>query len=119
MNWYITKLVYQIICDTGNHSAQFDVQLKLISANDPLHAFRKARSIGEKEQDEFLNIVNKPVSWKFIDVSEIHKLEELSDGMEMYSQINEVDNADIFVHGIKLKATDLLETFAQQTGNTV
>jgi len=66
MKWYLAKLVYRILCGDGNHTAQFDEQLRLINAQDELHAFQKARSLGHREQDNFLNAVNKPVIWKFI-----------------------------------------------------
>jgi hypothetical protein len=55
MEWYLAKLVYRIICGSGEHTAQFDEQLRLIYAEDELHAFNKAQLIGEKEQDSFFN----------------------------------------------------------------
>ena len=42
MNWYLSKIVYQIICDQGLHRPQFDEQLRLIYAEDDLHAFQSA-----------------------------------------------------------------------------
>ena len=48
MEWYLAKLVYRIICGTGNHIAQFDEQLRLVQGEDELHAFNKAQLIGEK-----------------------------------------------------------------------
>ena len=61
MNWYLTKIIYRIICGDGNHTAQFDEQLRLISAEDDLHAFIKARQLGHREEDSFLNNNRKPV----------------------------------------------------------
>ncbi len=109
MNWYLAKIVYRIICGDGNHRAQFDEQLRLILAHDALHAFYKARQIGEKEEDNFLNAASKPVHWKFIDVSEINPLSKLIDGAEMYSRIREEEDADIFMHVTRLKASHILE----------
>lgn len=51
-----------------------------------LQAFYKARDIGKQEENCFLNNVHKPVQWKFIDVSEIHLLDALADGAEVYSK---------------------------------
>ena len=115
MNWYLAKIVYQIICDKGFHTPQFDEQLRLIYAEDDLHAFYKARLLGEHEDDRFLNNINKPVHWKFIDVSEIHKLDNLADGAEMYSRINEEPEPEIFINVVKRKATHLLEDCTYQT----
>ena len=32
MNWYLAKIVYRILCGEGEHTAQFDEQLRLVSA---------------------------------------------------------------------------------------
>lgn len=108
-NWYLVKIVFRIICGDGSHTPQFDEQLRLIHAEDELHAFQKARRLGEREQDYFLNAVEKPVRWKFIDISELHKLDKLIDGAEVYSKINEEENADIYIRSTHLKATHIFE----------
>jgi hypothetical protein len=115
MNWYLAKIVYRIVCGDGNHTAQFDEQLRLIYAADELHAFQKARRLGEREQDHFLNAVQKPVHWRFIDVSELHKLDDLIDGAEMYSRIREEDDAEIFIKITQMRAAHLLENSAYQS----
>ena len=50
MNWYMAKIVYQIICGEGNHKPQFDEQLRLIEAPTENEALRKAQEIGQREQ---------------------------------------------------------------------
>ena len=114
MNWYLSKIIYQIISDQGKHTPQFDEQLRLIAADDELHAFQKARLLGESEEDNFLNSNNKIVSWKFIDVPEIHKLNNLVDGVEMYSKIREEDDAQIFIKTTRLRAKHLFENFVAE-----
>ena len=109
MNWYLAKIVYRIICGEGNHTPQFDEQLRLIKAGDEFQAFQKAQLLGEREQDNFLNAAQKPVHWKFINVSELHKLDDLIDGAEMYSTIREDDDAEIFISITNLKAAHILE----------
>lgn len=109
MKWFVAKIIYQIICGDGKHTSQFDEQLRLINAEDDLHAFYKARNIGETEEDDFLNHANKPVQWKFIDVSEIYKLDKLIDGAEIFSRICEEDNADIYIRNVQLRSKYLLE----------
>jgi hypothetical protein len=115
MNWYLSKIIYQIISDQGKHMPQFDEQLRLIYAEDDLHAFQKARLLGEREEDNFMNKNNKPVLWKFIDVSEIHKLNNLVDGVEMYSKIREEEDAHFFIRTTKLRARHLFETCMGET----
>ena len=87
--------------------SQFDEQLRLIFAEDELHAFNKARLIGENEAS--LEHIIRSVQWKFIDVSELHLLHELTDGAEIYSRINETADANLYICNVKKKATLLLQ----------
>jgi len=115
MKWYLAKIVFQIICGEGDHTAQFDEQLRLIAAAHEDEAFEKAIRIGMNEEDSFYNLKQQLVRWQFVNVSELYYLSELIDGAEMYSRINEVDDAEAyisFVHGraesIKNKRTHQL-----------
>ena len=92
MNWYLAKIVFQIICGDGAHKPQFDEQLRLIYAADKKTAFSKAAEMGVTEEDSFMNIHRQPVQWKFVNVSELYRMEELLDGAEIYSKIKEVDD---------------------------
>jgi len=114
MNWYIAKIVYQIVCGEGHHTPQFDEQLRLIHANNQLHAFHKARDMGKHEEDCFLNDVNKPVHWRFIDVAEILLVDAVADGAEIYSKICEEDDAENYVRTIHLRAASLLESSSME-----
>lgn len=108
MNWYLAKLIYQVICGEGDHTPQFDEQLRLVNAEDELHAFTKAQLIGHREQDTFYNCKDKLVQWKFIDVCELYKLDGLIDGAEIYSRITEQDDAKSFTKIVTRKASVLL-----------
>lgn len=104
MNWYITKIVYQIICGEGNHTAQFDEQLRLIRALDAQEAFQKAQRLGLTEEQCFRNDKHHLVQWKFIDVCELYQLSELIDGAEIYSRVQETDDAARFISMVRNKA---------------
>ena len=108
MNWYLAKIVYHIICGDGDHGSQFDEQLRLIKAITKEEAFYKAREIGEKEQETFLNSRRQLVQWKFINVAELYKLSGLLDGAELYSRIQETDNADLYIELTNKKAAHIL-----------
>ena len=97
MNWYVAKIVFRIISGDGSHHPQFDEQLRLISAGNEHQAFEKATIIGLKSQDSFLNNQSQPVQWQFIDVAEIKQLNDLADGTELYYQIHEAPDADLYV----------------------
>lgn len=114
MNWYLAKIVYRIICGDGDHVPQFDEQLRLIEAEDGLHAFNKAQAIGEREQHTFLNEQRKTVQWKFINVSELHALDRLTDGAEIYSHIKEEEDGDIYAHMTNVRAAHLLDKHSNE-----
>jgi hypothetical protein len=107
MNWYLSKLVFQIICGEGRHMPQFDEQLRLISAQNDKEAYAKALAIGSQEQDEFFNAQQKLVQWKFINLAELYKLSGLLDGAELYSKIQEVDNPDVYIELTNKKAAHI------------
>ncbi len=115
MKWYIVKLVYQVLSSEGKPTSQFDEQLRMINADDELHAFQKARLLGHREQDSLLNGLNKPVLWKFIDVTEVHVLSDMRDGTEITSHISEETDAAVFKKSIYLRAAHLLEDCMMQT----
>ena len=114
MNWYLTKIVFQIICGDGDHTPQFDEQLRLISASSKEAAFSKAQHIGKREEETFYNRKQQLVRWQFINVSEIYKISELIDGAEIYSRIEERDSAEAYIHVINQKAENLLFTQTHQ-----
>lgn len=97
MNWYVAKLVFRVISGNGDHQAQFDEQLRLISADSELVAYEKANRIGHANQDSFKNIEKQTVKWQFIDVAELNRLPELKDGTELYYHIHETPDADLYI----------------------
>lgn len=109
MNWFLAKLVFRIVCGHGNHAPQFDEQLRLIFADDELHAFHKARLLGESDCiNTTAGNVPEP-SWKFIDVTELHQLDTGTDGAEIYSVIKEEADAELYIRKVKKTATQLLQ----------
>jgi hypothetical protein len=104
MQWYIAKIVFRIISGEGNHTPQFDEQLRLIHADNELEAFEQARELGISEQDQFENENNSLVEWRFIDISEIHRFHGLIHGSEVYSRIIEEEDADRYSQIVQKKA---------------
>jgi hypothetical protein len=119
MNWYVTKIVYQIICGDGQHAAQFDEQLRLVQAHHEEEAFEKAVQIGETEADVFFNQKQELVQWKFINVAELYRLSEFIDGAEIHSRIREVDDAENFISFVNQKAGSIQEKTTHQLLNLI
>ncbi|PUZ24539.1 protein of unknown function [Chitinophaga costaii] len=105
MNWFVAKVVYQIISGEGNHAPQFDEQLRLISATSKADAWKKANDIGEEGQYAFQNQQHQKVEWKFINVPEIYPISELKDGMELYSRIEEPGNVADYLAWLRTKSS--------------
>ena len=114
MNWYLAKIVFRIICGDGDHAAQFDEQLRLVAAPGKEDAFYKAQQLGQQEEDVFYNNKQQLVQWKFINVSAIYKLGELIDGAELYSRIEERDDADAYTEIVNRKAAGIIHSDSHQ-----
>lgn len=108
MNWYLAKMVFRIICGEGEHTPQFDEQLRLVAGNSKEEAFRKAQEMGQQEEDTFYNRKEQLVQWQFINISELYRLSELIDGAELYSRIEEKDNAEAYIYTINQKASTIV-----------
>lgn len=107
MNWYISKIVYEIICGEGEHIAQFDEQLRLVQADNSLEAYRLSTEIGAAEATCFHNDRQQLVQWKFMAVPEVIELEMMTHGAEVLSRIREVDNAPRYRELIFQRAENL------------
>ena len=107
MNCYLAKIVYQIICGEGNHTPQFDEQLRLIAADNYTAAFEKATKIGYHDEESFYNQFQKLVQWKFINVCELYCMDDYADGAEMYSCIKEIADPRMYINQVQKKAAQL------------
>lgn len=114
MNWYLAKMVFRIVCGEGEHTAQFDEQLRLVSADSKEEAFSKAQLLGNTEQETFYNKKEQLVCWQFINVSELYLLSDLIDGAELYSRIEERENAESYIYTVNQKAENIFFTHTHQ-----
>jgi len=104
MNWYITKIVFNIKAENHAAKGQFDEQIRLVKAGSREEAFLKARVIGLNEEDTFYNDHMKEVKWEFVNVAEVFPLSRLDDGIELYSRIHETEEANSYIHIVHQKA---------------
>lgn len=104
MTWFLAKIVFSITTGDGNHTPQFDEQLRLVTANNKQDAFLKARFLGYTHEDTFENMEKEIVKWTFLDVAEVIQLEAFKDGMELYSSIHEESEQKRYVNYVQQKA---------------
>jgi hypothetical protein len=108
MEWFLAKLVYRFQALPDAAITHFDEQLRLIQAEDELHAFHKAQQIGQQEQQAESNPIPNQITWQFIDVTELYKLNKMIDGAEILSQLLETTDAKSYQRDVRLKAGYLL-----------
>ena len=105
MNWYISKIVFQVIFSGREAMPQFDEQLRIIMASSKEEAFAKAQQLGNNEEGSVVNINNSQlIEWKFINVSALYQLKELLDGAEICSTTHEPESAENFIEMVHNKA---------------
>lgn len=113
MKWFAVKYVYQIVSGEGNHTPQFDEQIRLLLSRSITEALLKAQGLARQFQDSFKNIRGEDVSWKFIGISGLHEIEAPEDGTEVTSFIHEPTDAEAFkdhVGRCREYLSDVLET---------
>ena len=98
MNWYIVKNVFQIITGDGLHTPQFEERMILIQATSKALAYEKSYKLGQKENDQFVNVSGELVIWKFINTSAIHLIDSLVDGTTLCVRTEDQDYAEPYIN---------------------
>lgn len=117
MNWYIVKIIYQVITGTGEHTPQFDEQFRIIRADELEWAWEKAQVLGRRGETVFLNAKNETVQWKFIAVEDVRQIHSMEDGEVVYSRTEEPLDLDEYITLTYTRANRLY-TLCQQTEMT-
>jgi hypothetical protein len=86
MKTFIAKLIFNININQDIDSSQFDEQIRIIKADSVHEAYHKAKSIGLKEAEAFVNPKMQIIEWKFINVSDIYDMDSYEEGEQLYSQ---------------------------------
>ena len=103
MNWYIAKIIFQIK-GNGMQKPQFDEHLRLIEAGNFEEAFLKARMLGIRSEDSVFNHNHGPMKWEFVNVAELRELENWEDGLEIHSQVREMEEASHYINFVHHQA---------------
>lgn len=102
-DWYIAKLVFRI---TGNEvgTLQFDEQWRLIHAPSEMDAFEKAQAIGVHETECIQRPDGKTIAWEFVSVTDVFPFNANTDGVEVFSRIEEPANEGFYLQSVKAKS---------------
>ena len=114
MEWYLAKLVYRFQPVTEKGTVHFEEQLRLLEAEDELHAFHKAQLIGSQEECHLKDDNDSGIHWHFIDVIQLLRLHQQMDGAEVLSQPYKTTDPEGYQKKIRLKAAYLLSDCTAQ-----
>jgi hypothetical protein len=103
MNWYIAKIIFQIK-GNGMQKLQFDEHIRMIEAENFEEAFLKARILGINSEDSIINDNHGPVKWEFVNVVDLREVETLKDGLEIDSQVREMEEASNYINYVHNQA---------------
>ncbi len=92
MNWYVVKMIFQVVQEDAKDSLQYDEQFRLIRADSSEWALQKASTLGTLEDSAFLNGHRQEVKWKFIAVVDVAKVDNWEDGAELHASTIAPDN---------------------------
>jgi len=107
MKRYLVKLIFNVNINNGASNSEFDEQVRVIESSSIEDAFFKARSVGRKEEETFLNDLQEQVKWQFIDVTEIYPLEDIKDGEQVYSNTRKIRDTGSFISYIRQKSMEI------------
>ena len=107
MEKYLAKLIFNINIDNGRDASQFDEQIRIIESRSLEDAFYKARVIGKKEEETFMDSNKQLVSWEFIDVADVYPLEEVKDGGQVFSNTHKINDTGSFIKFIRQKSMEI------------
>lgn len=85
MNWYLVKLVFKIANQKETLTVEFDEQYRMVQASNEEEALAKGKILGVKNEFTTENAEGNAVSWIFIDIAYIKKIEAITDGVELFS----------------------------------
>lgn len=103
MNWYLTKMVFRIIFGKGEHKAQFEEQIRIIAAPTAEAALEKANNFALAEKIQVKDS-GSLVKWQFVTITELYRLHNFIDGAEVFSQLREEENGDLYEEMMYRKA---------------
>lgn len=102
---FLAKLVFSI--SAANDCFHYDDQLRVIMAANKNEALMRAKILGIKEEESFMLESITSVNWKFIDVMEITALDDLKDGLELYSHTRENEPSNAYENYVLHTANNL------------
>lgn len=118
MNWYLARMIFQIVCGDESRPARFNEQWRLIRADEICWAREKATILGHLDSQQEQNRAEK-IQWKFITVADIFEVPHETDGAHVFSTTEESEDADHYLALITARSKQLVDWTEIQRTATV
>jgi hypothetical protein len=106
MNWYLTKIVFELVGLQTATKSQFEEQLRIVTATNVKEAVHKITVLVQKEEEACVGL-HKQLRWKLVAVTAIFPLHEMIDGAELFSTTVETEYAASFIDTAQRRAKDI------------
>lgn len=95
MNPYLVKFLFQIK-QVGNET-QFDVQWRVLKANNLNDLFLEIKSLAKRESEELIRENAQRLRWEFIGVQSIIDLSQSTHGVQVGSETLETSDPNAYL----------------------
>lgn len=119
MNWYLVRMIFQIVWGDENRPARFDEQWRLIRADEICWAREKATIIGNLESQFEQPSGTARIEWKFIAVADIFEVPYGADGAQVFSTTEEPKDAHHYLSMITARSKQFVDWTEKQSNTAV
>ena len=111
MRWFLLTASYQIL-HPDSTLYQFDEQVLLLKAESREEAFFKGKRIAGYEERSFSSSSGEVVRWKFLGITDLREIDELTEFVQVGSCTREIENPLRYIHDIKKRSLKTGDQYA-------
>jgi hypothetical protein len=100
---FIAKLLLNVTKNGDASRSEFDVQFRMVIADDRDEAIAKADALGQFEEGSATGPEAEMPAWKYIGISELIEIEDAEDGALLFSETLHHDEPDGLIEYTRLR----------------
>lgn len=85
MKKYIAQTIFEVQRE-DTLLCEFDIQYRLVSANDAAGALLKAVSSARQQEGPITPLEGPEMYWKFVGITDLYPIDEVEEGGEVFTQ---------------------------------
>lgn len=113
MNWYVTKLCFEI--RSGSDIAQAEEQIRMLQACSESEAYEKAFALGSRNSIIETRRDGIILEWKFLGIRSLYALPSLKDEQEIYSTVIAPDDIFRYRNDLALFHTEIQSSMLKES----